>query len=161
MHIFTRSPSGIISHIPLESLIWRLELTYSAEVFGLGIRYVAPAGANPTAISMICGISIKVEEARPAMAVARVGFPKATKEENITRLQEAIKTLVNVGVKDREVETICAESVHLVHTYYEIESILRTGSSGGGSFQGWRWAISPKMTGWNWASEEIKDEPSD
>jgi len=153
MHIFARNPSGIISHVPLDNLIWRLELVHVAKVLGVGIRYVASAGQSATAVAMLCGVDIRLDNPKPGNKLAKIGFPKKTPAENVERLQEAFKPLVNDGLKDRVVSELSASCVNLVKNYYSIEKAIRTGSKAGGHFEGWMWATSPDLT-WSWPEEE-------
>lgn len=158
MHALARNPSGCIAHLPLDHMIWRLELATSGPYLGLALRYVL---SNTTALMMLAAWDVGQENITVADNVAKTGLPFGAIEKTSSRLYESLKILHNSKLKPQQVEDIISQSRDMAQAYFDIIQAVQLGAAASGSFNDWSWVISPQLSGWQWPSKPAKTPVSD
>lgn len=153
MHAYSISPSGVLSHLPLAGMTYRLELGATTTQLGVGLRYVA--GSN-VPLMFLCSLDIGLEAGDALKKIAKIGLPKATKEANLERLRESMKMLHNSNVKSAFVDGYIKQSESLVKCYYDCFEAIRMQGTAKGTAEGWKWIIQQDAHGW-----EIPTEPEE
>jgi len=140
MFVASSSPAGAISFLDLSQIpVWRLELAAVGSNLGIGVRYVS---AGTTAVVHLAALDLESSGGENHQ-IAKIGFPKWDRDQNLERLQEAMKILFNAdGLRPARVEEIIAQSTKLVDVYHRARESLFAGAEASGYCEGWRWVIT-------------------
>lgn len=147
MRLFITSPAGIVTHLPLEVIVWRLELVAVGKQLGVGVRYLT-SGPQGTALGFLAALEISNDKAPNLpdvlQTIARKGLPKKGRAQNIELLQESLKILSNVdGFRQAQIDEYILRGGKLVDTYHDVLAIVGPHGTGSakGEFEDWTWEV--------------------
>lgn len=147
MRLFITSPAGIVTHLPLESIVWRLELAAVGKQLGVGVRYLTSGGGG-TALGFLAALEVVNDKAsnlpEVLQTIARKGLPKKGRAQNIELLQESLKILSNVdGFRQAQIDEYIQRGGKLAETYHDVLALVGPQGSGSakGAFEDWSWEV--------------------
>lgn len=145
MRVFITSPAGIVTHLPLDQIIWRLELAVVGRQIGVGFRYLT-SGSLGTALGFLAAVDVVNDKALNLpdvlQTIARKGLPKKARAQNIELLQESLKILSNVdGFRQAQIDEYILRGGKLVDVYHDVLAVIGPNGTGSakGSFEDWSW----------------------
>lgn len=138
MHIFSINPSGILTHIPLRDIIWRLELAAVGDSLGIGLRYVS---SGTTSLALLC--AIEIDGAGDTLdTIARKGLPRGTPAADVELLSESLKILHNAqDLKSKDVDQIIKDGAPLAEHYHRIRKAIENQLDDQEQFGKWQWRV--------------------
>jgi hypothetical protein len=171
MHLLVRNPKGVVTHVPLQDMVWRLEIVASVPYLGLGLRYVT---SGTTALVMIAAWDIGTVQPsqepndrdrdgprrEAAEGVARVGLPFPSQKKNLDRFRESLAVLFNVGIRPQTVEEIIQEAEVVIGAYYGILQAIQNKATSSGTLGDWAWSIGPTLDACRWPDPAASSTPA-